>query len=164
MSVYQPLQSFLARQAEASVVMSYDDIERVLGRKLPKTAYGANKRQWWANTETHSQALAWLRANRKAKLDVTRSEVAFIRQTQAGSTRVSEDDAEFALPGLLPAARRLLDDVAEEKGVTLAVAAAHLLNGLAHQRRTATLAWFEGKSKFSNVSSADLIREDRDAR
>ena len=144
--------------------MSYEDIEKVLGKTLPPTAYGEKKRQWWANTETHSQALAWLRANRKAKLDVKRQEVTFIRQPDAVAQPTLEQGDAVILTTLSPAARRMLEDVAEERGVSLAAAGSEVLNEMAKRRRSATLDWFAGKSTFSDVSSATLLREDRDAR
>ena len=163
MSVYQPLQQYLSSQQDASVVMSYDQIERVLGRRLPPTARGNAKRQWWANTETHSQALAWLRANRRAKIDVDREEVTFVR-TEQEKNLDADMRVGLRLMGLTSAAHRMLQDVAEEKGVTLEAAAVQVLNDMARRRRAMTLDWFAGKSKFSDVSSTDLIREDRDAR
>lgn len=161
MSRYFPLQSFLAANPQPSVVLSYEEIEELLGRRLPKTAYGSAKRQWWANTETHSQALAWLRAGRKAKLDVNNDRVTFLRDDS--KTAVSSAVG-GGLPGLEPAAQRMLEDVAEERRTSTQAAAVELLNQLARRRRRATLDWFAGKSTFSEVSSVDLIREDRDAR
>ena len=161
MSVYEPLQSYLANSKDASVEMSYEEIERLLGRPLPRTAYGDNKRQWWANTETHSQALAWLRAGRKAKLDVNRQKVAFVRE-QAPATPSTGDF--ITLAGLAPAALRLLQDVAEDRDTSLGEAAATLLNQMAKRRRQATLDWFAANTTASSVTSAELVRADRDAR
>jgi|GEM_PF-3551346 len=163
MTVYQPLQDYLAQKSDPAIVMDYAEIEKLLGRRLPPTAYGANKRQWWANTETHSQALAWLRANRKAKLDVTRDEVTFIRQPGINQTERQRSGAPL-LQGLSAAARRMLEDVAEDRNIPVETAAADFLNEIARRRRAATLEWFEGKSSFSERSSAELVREDRDAR
>lgn len=162
MSIYTPLQSYLADHPEASVVLSYEEIERLLGRSLPPTAYGDNKRQWWANTETHSQALAWLRARRKAKLDVNRNRVTFIHDLEAGKD--ADTQAFLKLAMLEPSARRMLEDVAEEQGTTLTEAAALMLNQAARRRRQATLDWFAANTTPSGVTSAELIRADRDAR
>lgn len=163
MSVYEPLQSYLANSKEASVEMSYEDIERLLGRPLPRTAYGDNKRQWWANTETHSQALAWLRAGRKAKLDVNRQKVAFVREQPAAVAAPVREDA-IVLAGLAPAALRLLEDVAEDSNTSLGDAAVTLLNQMAKRRRQATLDWFAANTAPSSVTSAELVRADREAR
>ena len=163
MTIYQPLQQYLAAQSDAAVVMSYAQIERLLGRRLPPTAYGDNKRQWWANTETHSQALAWLRANRRAKLDVNRQEVTFIRKDEHASEQQTTNP-KLVLEGLTRTARRMLEDIAEEARITPEAAAVRVLDDMAMRRRADTLAWFAGKSTFSDVPSAELIREDRDAR
>lgn len=162
-TVYQPLQDYLNNRPEASVSLSYKQIEDILGRPLPPTAYGDKKRQWWANTETHSQALAWLRAGRKAKLDVRREEVAFVR-ADAKKAGFAESPAPPFLDAVSPSALRMLEDLSEEKNISVGQAAAELLNEMARRRRAAILDWFEGKSTFSETSSATLIREDRDAR
>ena len=163
MSVYEPLQSYLANSKDASVEMSYEEIERLLGRPLPRTAYGDNKRQWWANTETHSQALAWLRAGRKAKLDVRRQKVAFVRE-QSPEAAASRPGDSIVLAGLAPDALRLLQDVAEDRDTSLGEAAATLLNQMARRRRQATLDWFAANTTPSSVTRAELVRADRDAR
>jgi anion-transporting ArsA/GET3 family ATPase len=170
MTVYAPLQSYLSQRTESSVVMTYAEIESLLGRKLPPTAYGDHRRQWWANTETHSQALAWLRANRKTKLDVAGDKVAFIRADASSKQSVAaqhisqEARSEAWLQELAPAALRLLEDIAEEKDITLQEAAVELLNRAARQRRQATLDWFAANTLPSSTSSVDLIRADRDGR
>lgn len=163
MAVYQPLQDYLSGRTEPAVVMDYADIERLIGRRLPPTAYGKNMRQWWANTETHSQALAWLRANRKARLDVSRQQVTFLKQAEPPPAKSGADDA-IQISSLSGAARRFLEDLAEERGFSVAEAGAVFLDEMACRRRAATLDWFAGKSVFSDTSSADLIREDRDGR
>lgn len=167
MNVYAPLQSYLADREETSVVMTYKEIEALLGRKLPPTAYGAHKRQWWANTETHSQALAWLRAKRKARLDVNHDRVTFVSDTASlapSTVRPTDATVELRLEGLNSAAKRMLEDIAEEKGMSPEDAVVTLLNQSALQRRAATLDWFAANTATSKTSSVDLIRADRDGR
>mgnify|MGYP000885736550 CR=1 FL=1 len=164
MAVYQPLQHHLATAAETTVVMSYSEIEHLLGRRLPPTAYGQHMRQWWANTETHSQALAWLRAGRKAKLDVARQRVAFVKQDVDRRRNAPAKDDAIRIDALSAAATRLLEDMAEERGPSVAEAGVEFLDEMARRRRAATLDWFAGKSVMSDISSADLIRDDRDGR
>jgi hypothetical protein len=74
MSKYQPLTHFLAGKAAGQVAMSFADVERVLGFRLPQSAY--QHPAWWANdtSKSHVQAKAWLGAgyqtqqvNNKAK-------------------------------------------------------------------------------------------------
>lgn len=162
MAIYQPLQDYLTKQSAASVVLDYPQIERLLGRPLPHSAYGKSKRQWWANTETHSQALAWLKARRKAKLDARHDRVTFTLVEKRETPPIG--DIQIPLDTLQPATMRLLEDVAEDNQVELGHAAALLLNQAGRRRREATLDWFAKNLPFSSVSSVDLIREDRDAR
>lgn len=60
MSKYEPLPQFLASVGGAAHRMSFSEIERVLGFKLPKSAY--QHEAWWSNNATgHSHARAWLK-------------------------------------------------------------------------------------------------------
>lgn len=164
-NVYAPLQSYLSEHRDSSVILTYGEIERLLGRKLPPTAYGQHKRQWWANTETHSQALAWLRASRRAQLDVNNQRVTFSReQSPAPVSRTAEPTDEIRLSGLEASALRMLQDVAEERSISVSEAATALLNASALRRRSSTLDWFAANTVQSPVSGVDLIRADRDAR
>jgi hypothetical protein len=162
--------------------MTYEEIEKLLGRKLPDTAYGDSWRQWWANTETHSQALAWLRAGwRVTGPDRANQRVEFRRQTakpgatngasgQPPSNPVLGSDAaapaEIVVPRerLAPSALRMVEDAAEEFGGDFGMAVTELLNRAATARRRQLLDWFAENAPRSGTSSVNLIREDRDAR
>lgn len=164
MSVYQPLQRYLESRAEPAITLTYEEIEKVLGRPLPDTARRDKMRQWWANTESHSQALAWLKARRKAKLDVKRLAVTFTRQDQPLISGKSQT-LEIALSELDPSARRILEDIVEETGGDMSGALVSVMNRAGRARRKQTLDWFAANSgPSSSTSSVDLIREDRDAR
>lgn len=64
-SRYSPLNRHLAGIPKSTKTydLSFDEITRVLDASLPKSAY--DHRAWWANTESHSQALAWISAGWK---------------------------------------------------------------------------------------------------
>ena len=64
-SRYHPLHRHLANvnKDTKSYEMSFDEITTVMGARLPKSA--EDHRAWWANTESHSQALAWISAGWK---------------------------------------------------------------------------------------------------
>lgn len=164
MSVYSPLQQRLANATHASVTMSFEEIEQILGRKLPPSAYDEQiKRQWWANTDTHSQARAWLRAGRKAKLDTVRNNVTFVRESAA----VWEEAPNLSLDALTPAARQLVDEVSRDRGLAPNAAAAALLDEAARLQRRKVLAVMDAirsRSIRSKISAVDLVREDRDGR
>jgi hypothetical protein len=178
---YEPLKTYLSSVPGPVVVLTYAEIENLLGRKLPPTAYGDSWRQWWANTETHSQALAWLRAGwRVTRPDFANKRVEFRRQADKAvpangafgemiPTEAPASDAESRVgivvsrEKLTPSALRMIEDAAEESG-NLGLAIAELLNRAAMARRRQLLDWFSENAPRSGTSSVKLIREDRDAR
>ncbi len=171
MSRYDALKTHLAAFSGAVIVMTYDEIEKLIGRKLPETAYGDAWRQWWANTESHSQALAWLRAGwRVTRPDLSRKRVEFRRHSppepSSPKTMGSPPGGDIEVPRarLTPGALRLLDDAAESIGGDLGLAVAELLNQAALARRRNLLDWFAENTQGSGTTSTKLIREDRDAR
>lgn len=176
---YEPLRAHLASVPDHVVVMTYEEIEELLGRKLPDSAYGGSWRQWWANTKTHSQALAWLRAGwRVTRPDLKNKRVEFRREandtgSQNGSSTETIPTAVRAekVPeivvsrhDLTPSAFRMVEDAAEESGEGLGAAVAELLNRAAMARRRQLLDWFAENAPRQGTSSVKLIREDRDAR
>ena len=61
MSKYEALPQFLARVEHATYRMSFGEMEKILGFKLPKSAY--EHEAWWSNNATgHSHARAWLKS------------------------------------------------------------------------------------------------------
>lgn len=163
MSVYAPLYDTLVKASAPTVTYSFDEIELVLGRKLPGSARSPRiKRQWWANTDTHVQARAWLRAGRKARLDVAANRVAFVRDEARAEQAIT-----IELSHLDSRALQALKQKADEANGDLGKAATLLLNELAYERRRTLVARLDdirGRTRFSGTSVVDLIREDRDGR
>jgi len=85
MSKYEPLPQFLASVGGAARRMSFSEIERILGFKLPKSAY--EHEAWWSNNATgHSHARAWLKFGwRTEALDLAARKVTFQRSTPSPS-------------------------------------------------------------------------------
>jgi hypothetical protein len=81
MSKYEPLPQFLASERAANKRMSFAEIERILGFKLPKSAY--SHEAWWSNNATgHSHARTWLEAGwRTEDVDLAERKVTFQRST-----------------------------------------------------------------------------------
>ena len=79
MGKYEPLPQFLARREASQVRLEFKAIEKILGFKLPKSAY--EYEAWWSNNDTgHSHARAWLAAGwRTADVDIAAREVTFVR-------------------------------------------------------------------------------------
>jgi hypothetical protein len=164
--MYQPLADYLRRQPGCETTLSYDDIERILGRELPRTAYGDHVRQWWANTKTHSQALAWLEVGWRARVDVVNKRVFFTRVSAGegahGTSPKPEPDQAVWYRHLTAAGRRLIEDYCEELGVTAEEAAVAIINAAAQEHRKRLISWFAANSPNTASDSAELIREDRD--
>ncbi|WP_379143584.1 hypothetical protein [Paenibacillus sp. sgz500992] len=56
MSKYEPLRKYLDT---ATLTLSYDEIEEILGFKLPQSAYIHDA--WWDNsTKSHTQTHGWI--------------------------------------------------------------------------------------------------------
>ncbi len=96
---YEPLTDYLRRQSDAVVRMSFDEIERVIGAKLPPSA--TNHRAWWSNnTENNVMTRAWTDAGFESEdVDMKRRRVAFrrvgseaSRNTGARSADVTTED------------------------------------------------------------------------
>ncbi len=83
MSKYEALPQFLARKKRAIQRLSFGEIERVLGFKLPKSAY--RHEAWWANDAAgHSHARAWLKSGwRTETIDLVGRKVTFRRSIQS---------------------------------------------------------------------------------
>jgi hypothetical protein len=81
MSKYEPLPQFLAAARSSTKRLSFAEIERILGFKLPKSAY--DHEAWWSNNATgHSHARAWLDAGwRTQDLNLAERIVTFRRSS-----------------------------------------------------------------------------------
>ncbi|HXD46039.1 MAG TPA: hypothetical protein VN655_12980 [Pseudolabrys sp.] len=82
MSKYEPLPQFLMSAGGHLHRMSFAEIERVLGFKLPKSAY--EHEAWWSNNATgHSHARAWLKFGwRTEAVDLSGRKVTFQRSRE----------------------------------------------------------------------------------
>jgi Tfp pilus assembly protein PilX len=90
MSKYEPLPQFLASVGGTAHRMSFNEIERVLGFKLPKSAY--QHEAWWSNNATgHSHARAWLESGwRTEAVDLAARKVTFLRESNVASAPKSD--------------------------------------------------------------------------
>ena len=80
MSKYDLLRIFLERQDKPYVRLSFRDIERIIGSRLPASAYV--HRAWWANDRTHTHARnGWIAAGYRVKyVDMDKEVVEFIKE------------------------------------------------------------------------------------
>lgn len=75
---YRALAEHLLAQSGRSLKMTFQEVEAVLGLALPPSA---RHRAWWANTDSHTHAKAWLSVGWKtARADLDTQSVEFHRQ------------------------------------------------------------------------------------
>lgn len=172
---YEPLKRHLEGMFQRGEVrLGFVEIERILGFSLPRSALG--HQAWWSNTRAgHSHAAAWLDAGWKtAALDLTTRQVSFVKAIADAAAGVAEERAPFvprdkaaaimlSPSALSPRALRMIDYHVENQGGDRVSACIALLDQLAEDRLAAMFDWFQKASKPSTVSSAELIREDRDS-
>ncbi|ESQ90964.1 DUF7662 domain-containing protein [Asticcacaulis benevestitus] len=78
MSKYDPLRRFLRRRGTKDVLLTFNEIERIIGGFLPKAAEAPG---WWSNTQSPErnriQSAAWLDAGYHAEPCKERERIRF---------------------------------------------------------------------------------------
>ncbi len=102
MSKYDPLYEHLLYSGRDAISMSFDEIERVLGRPLPPSA--RKLREWWANNPTgHVQAKAWHGASYRAEeVDLAAGRVTFMLDLPHGPGLADAKQAVYKAAGREP--------------------------------------------------------------
>ena len=81
MSAYDPLKQKLDAETSDKLALSFAEIEVILGRALPESAY--KYQAWWSNEQTedtrHVQCRSWLSAGFQVNADLARRTVEFRR-------------------------------------------------------------------------------------
>jgi hypothetical protein len=170
MSKYESLEQFLLLSEGPDLWLTFAEIETKLGFDLPQSA--RRHRGWWANEPTtHVQARAWLNADWKVWLvNLADQKVHFVHRKaadkplEASTGTVAEDRFVVDLRDLSGGARTLLVRHASEHACSFSQATADLLAQAAIDRKRRLLERFPHSGERSSVDSADLIREEREAR
>ncbi|MDE0332699.1 MAG: hypothetical protein OXL41_12590 [Nitrospinae bacterium] len=94
MSKYAPLTTHLRNSGRVSVPLSFDKVERIVGAKLPPSAF--KHRAWWSNNPTNSVIThAWLEAGYKtANVDMAGRKLVFQKYAKSESAPEAFDDPE----------------------------------------------------------------------
>lgn len=108
MSRYEPLTVFLKSRDHDVTSMTFQEVEAVIGRSLPPSAY--EHRAWWSNNPSNNtMTRAWLAAGYKtAQVDLAGGQLTFRRIERAfapARDEVPEDQIPEALKGLYGALR-----------------------------------------------------------
>src|SRR5690242_12447152 len=89
MGKYEPLTSFLRGQRSDRVPLSFTEIERIVGFKLPRSA--GEHRAWWSNNANNSvMTRAWLDAGfRSSEVDLAARRVVFRKCDEAENSNIA---------------------------------------------------------------------------
>lgn len=83
---YEALETFLADKGFEEIPLSFSEIEKIIGRKLPPSA--RKHRPWWSNNPSNSaMTRAWLEAGYKTeRVDMGSEKLVFRRMRRKPST------------------------------------------------------------------------------
>src|ERR1700716_3960598 len=84
MGKYEPLGAFLRNQRAQEVSLTFSDIEKITGVKLPPKAQ--HHRAWWSNNSSNNvMTKVWLEAGyESARVDMSARKLVFRRVAKAG--------------------------------------------------------------------------------
>lgn len=172
MSKYAPLERYLSRRSERELPLTFAEVEKVLGFRLPPSA--RRHAAWWSNNPgTHVGVNAWRNGGwRTSRVDVPGERVTFVREVAGPRNELAEEAApwrgsvsseriDVRLEHVLPSALRMLDEMAEAVGGDRSAAVVKLLNDAAVARRRALLDEFASGMPKGASNSVDLIRDGR---
>lgn len=179
MTKYQPLRAYLDGQQAGRVRLGFDEIERLLGFKLPRSA--RDYRPWWSNNTGGNVAIrAWRDAGwRTAEVDMAGEQVTFVRENGkrevAPGPGIAEAGASYVAPPLSGpitlnpdvlshSAKRLIEETARESDISTSEAIASLLDWVVLERRRKMIQEFRAQTGPVSGDSVQMIRELRDSR
>jgi len=78
MGIYDPLKRFLslAHERENHIVLTLDQIEMIISRKLPASA--RNYPAWWSDPSSHPQVKGWSEIGWKAELHSEKGKIDWV--------------------------------------------------------------------------------------
>jgi hypothetical protein len=112
MMKYEPLEKHLRSSPRRDLSMKFNEIERLIGAKLPASA--RRHPAWWSNTPTNNVATnAWLRSGFKtANVSIADERVVFRPSApDIGEKRTEKNKGRFSLFGRMAGTVRIHPDV-----------------------------------------------------
>ena len=96
MSKYAPLTAHLRASGKAEILMTFGQVETVIGAKLPASAY--RHRSWWSNNPSNSVVTrAWIEAGYiSTGVDMARRTLVFRKSAPGGAPQAHGGDAREA--------------------------------------------------------------------
>lgn len=175
MGNYTQITHWLRQHPHSRIEMSFRDVEGVLGRPLPASAY--KYRAWWSNNpDNNVMTRAWLAAGfETAEVDMAGQRLVFQKPRPATPSYTMEKAperqqlgvAEMSVPfdwsgslPLSPKAQAWVDaSGSRADAIARAVEAA-----AAREARMGVVARYAALKLSGGADSVDLVREDRDGR
>jgi hypothetical protein len=111
MGKYEPLTEFLRKHRADRIEMTFEEIQKVIGGKLPRSAWFY--RAWWSNNPSNSvMTAAWREAGfRSEQVDMEEGTVVFCRTESKKSSPKGSAAAPHSLYGWLEGTVRLAPGV-----------------------------------------------------
>lgn len=122
MGVYDPLTRYLKDLGEDSWNANFAEIERIIRRSLPSSAY--EYRPWWANQRggNHSQSKAWQEAGWETReVDLTHRTVRFERTRKIAGESPAKTKEASAMDALLRRASEISGESNHERLLEMAL-------------------------------------------
>jgi hypothetical protein len=120
---YQPLETFLATRQSEEVPATFEEIERIIGAKLPNVAH--THRAWWSNNPSNNvMTKSWLAAGYKTeRVDMAAGRLVFRRARDRNAPGGSPTAKTAHTPTAKSVLERLWDALADsvhvQEGVDL---------------------------------------------
>lgn len=92
-STYKPLAEYLQKQTGPQVTLTFQQIEQILGRKLPASA--RDHTAFWSNSygsTTHTWATLWMQVGWKAKPKLRAQQILFINVSKESAVQAALTD------------------------------------------------------------------------
>ncbi len=169
MSTYENLEKYLSSIITQSVPMTFAEIEKIVGRPLPPSAY--KHRPWWSNNTANSaMTRAWIKAGwETSQVDMGARKLIFRRARRSSPAAIMQGSVHsLTITGLssetighLQQRANLTDQTLEKTAAALL--AEHAKPSLRERVGLATRIRLSG-TKLHHVDIPALIREDRDSR
>lgn len=170
MAKYDPLGDYLSERRSDTCVLTFFQVEEIIGAALPPSA--RKDGPWWGNDRTHTQACSWLRAG--WKVDQTHLEEKRVRFARIKSGRPSrpglsggKTSSQVIVRNLDPEVVARIKRTAKRKGRSLEQELRTVLVKAARPDRTELLAEADRIRAMSVgplEDSVAILRQDRDYR
>jgi hypothetical protein len=149
--------------------LSFEEVEKILGFKLPPSAR-EHSAAWWSNERgTHVQARAWMDAGWQVwHVNRSKEKVYFKPDDQERLSRpppsTTKTTVAIDLDALPPRAARMVSDYASENGGDVSAAVSRAIEEAAAARRNQLIDRIRANAPVVPGDSTDIIRAERDAR